>query len=231
MPSAQEVYDDLVMAAQKHAPRFKVISKDDSKLHRLIGFFSKLYKTDYWTTIGSTVAHPVGTDPVIGWRTIPHEGRHAIQAKKVSEPIFLFAYLLGHFAWAIIGLLFLLAISIPLWVKVNWWSGLIPLSAFLLVSPIPFAYFRYLWEKEAYTLSIAMEYWTTGQVTDRYLNRQADQFVTWLYWWMWPFGRTSMNNKFKQARDLVKSPVYLEDDYNREVYKVLEKHGLVRVPS
>jgi hypothetical protein len=228
LASAQAVYDDLVKTAQRFAPRFKVISKDDSWLHRSIGFFSKLYKTEYWTTIGSTVAHPVGFNPAIGWKTIPHEGRHAVQAKKVSEPIFLFAYLLGHFAWAIIGLLLLLTVSIPLWATVNWWSGLIPLSVFLLVSPIPFAYFRYRWEKEAYTLSIAMEYWTTGHVTDIFLERMADQFVKWFYGWMWPFGRSSMRKKLKQARELVKSPSFLEDDYNRSVLAVLKKHSLVR---
>ena len=227
MSSAQAIYEDIVATTQRFAPRFKVISKDDSRLHRAIGFFSKLYKYAYWTTIGSTVAHPVGINPVVFWKTIPHEGRHGIQAKKVSEPVFLFAYLLGHFVWAIIGLLLLLTVSIPLWTEVNWWSGLIPLSVFLLVSPIPFAYFRYRWEKEAYTLSIAIQHWTAGQVNDLYLEAMVNQFVTWVYGWMWPFGRASMMKKLKQAREEVKTAAYLEDDYNRAIYEILKKHNQV----
>lgn len=233
MPNDQDTFDALVKTAQRFAPKFKVISKQESWLHRLIGFFNKLYMTQYWTTVGSTVAYPVGNDryPAAGWRTIPHEGRHAIQAK-FSEFLFVLLYLCGHFLWFIVGAFLAAVVSLPLWLKVNWWAGLLPLSIILLASPIPFAYFRYRWEFEAYTLSIAIQYWTTGaKPSDANLDRIADQFVGWFYSWMWPFGRTSMMKKLRASRDLVMSDVYLKDEYNAAVLQTLKDCGQYRAPS
>ncbi len=227
MKTDQETFDALVATAKRFAPNFKVISKQDSWLHRTIGFFSKLYMTRYWTTVGATVAYPVGDKryPGIGWRTIPHEGRHAIQAR-FSGFLFVLLYLLGHSAWLIIGAVLTLAVSLPLWLKVGWLAGMPPLAVLVLASPVPFAYFRFKWELEAYGLSIALQYWTTGQVPDdTYLDGRADQFVKWFYWFMYPYGRKSMMRKLRAIRDKVVLGEFEKDKYHAAVLQTLKDCG------
>lgn len=230
--SDKETFDALVMTAKSFAPNFKVIPKNKHWLHKLIGAFSKLYMEQYWTTVGSTVAYPTGGDPYGSWEVIPHEGRHAIQAKRVSEFLFVFLYLMGHFTWFIIGALLTLIVSVPLWVKVSWWAGLIPLVTFLVASPVPFAFFRYRWEYEAYTMSIAVVYWRTGEMpSDDYLKHMSLQFTTWLYWFMWPFGSKSMMKRLRKARDTAMSPNYTKDKYNAAVLKAIKDCGHYRAPG
>ena len=83
---------------QGYVPEFKVLNKADSKLQRFIGkamFFNKGYMTNFYTTIGYTTYRPIGAagEPW-EWEILLHEGKHAIQAKKLTRPLMGALYLL-----------------------------------------------------------------------------------------------------------------------------------------
>lgn len=233
METKQQTFERLVKTSQKFAPKFRVVSKADHWLHKAIGWVLRTFKlnqsymTDYWTTLGATTAYPLEETPgehFNSWKVVPHEGLHAQQARKISNFLFAALYLLGTPVYAV-----LLLACWPFFVWLPWWSGLIYIGAVaLLCSPIPSSWFRYKWERDAYFLSIAIDYWTNGSVSDQQLERIADQFVTSQYFWMWPYGRKSLMKKLRQARALAESGEVLSDPFYRAVWEALKESGRVR---
>jgi len=168
-----------------------VIQKSGSLFHKVVGVLfgligNKAYMHQFWTTINYTTAAPKCYDDgydAESWKTVLHEGWHAIQRKKygIWFPIgYLFPQVLG-----IVGIICNVAL-----LSVGWWTPwvLIPL-AFLLPLPAPF---RALWEWEAYKISIACDFWHWGDIKEKALPKYVSgwlvaNFTGPSYYFMWPF--------------------------------------------
>lgn len=157
-------YDALVVALRREFPRFRIVRKDRSRLHRAIHYAlvgltlgrMRSYLDSYQTTIGSTLYVTCdwdAIDPDERYVTLRHEAIHLRQFRTFTLP-----------GMALLYLLF------PL--------------------PMGLAWFRAYFEKEAYaeTVRAAAEVW--GPEFPRraaYRRYVIDQFTGASYGWMWPF--------------------------------------------
>jgi hypothetical protein len=159
-----DLYDALVEALRREFPRFRIVRKDRSRLHRAIHYAllgltlgrMRSYLDGYQTTIGSTVyvtADWDGRDPLERYVTLRHEAIHLRQFRAFTLPGMALLYLL-----------------LPL--------------------PMGLAWFRAYFEKEAYAESVraAAEVWGPGFPRgDAYRRHVIAQFTGAAYGWMWPF--------------------------------------------
>lgn len=175
----------LTEKAKKHFPDLKVKYKNESYFMKFIGkllFFNKAFMENYTTTIGSTIYFPskefVDKNPIEAKAIFLHELVHVYDAKKINKYLFGFLYLFPQ-------ILFLLAIPMMFF---NMWFAL-PFLLFLL--PLP-AYFRMIFEKRAYKVSLYSAYhinrkyrhsFNLTHCKDFYLN----QFKNSSYYFMWVF--------------------------------------------
>jgi hypothetical protein len=78
----------------------KFVSKDDSRVMKLIGLLRPDFTKTYWTTVGNTIYYPTNVkDPYHKCHsdTVKHELVHVEQYRKLSVPLFLFLYLFVPF--------------------------------------------------------------------------------------------------------------------------------------
>ena len=157
-------YDALVEALRREFPRFRIVRKDHSPLHRAIHYAlvgltlgrMRSYLDDYQTTIGSTVYVTPDWDertPDERYVTMRHEAVHLRQFRTFTLPGMALLYVL-----------------LPL--------------------PMGLAWFRAYFEKEAYaeTVRAAAEVWGPEfPRREAYRRRVIDQFTGAAYGWMWPF--------------------------------------------
>jgi hypothetical protein len=157
-------YDALTSALRAEFPRFRIVRKDQSAVHRaihvaLIGLtFGRMrsYLGSFQTTIGRTVyvtADWDDWDPDRRYVTLRHEAIHLRQFRKFTLPGMALLYVL-----------------LPL--------------------PMGLAWFRAHFEKEAYAESIraAAEVWGPSYPRQpAYRNHVIAQFTGAAYGWMWPF--------------------------------------------
>lgn len=157
-------YDALVAALRVEFPRFQIVRKDQSRLHRAIHkalmviTFGRMttYLDSFQTTIGNTVYVTSDWDdwsPDHRYVTLRHEAIHLRQFRKFTLPGMAVLYLL-----------------VPL--------------------PMGLAWFRAYFEKEAYAESVraAAEVWGPEHPRrDSYRQHIIDQFMGPSYGWMWPF--------------------------------------------
>lgn len=157
-------YDALVLALRREFPRFRIVRKDHSPLHRTIHYAllgltlgrMRSYLDSYQTTIGCTLYVTCDwddLDPDERYVTLRHEAIHLRQFRTFTLPGMALLYVL-----------------LPL--------------------PMGLAWFRAYFEKEAYaeTLRAAAEVW--GPEFPRrasYRRHVIDQFTGASYGWMWPF--------------------------------------------
>jgi hypothetical protein len=157
-------YQALLDDIRREFPRFRVVDKRDSRLHRAIDRLLRIvtfgqmrsYLEGYQTTIGMRVY--VTSD----WATRSDEQRYVTMRHERVH--------LRQFA--------------------RWSTPLMGLCYVLLPLPAGLAFFRAHWEKAAYAESIraAAEVWGLAHVEDpRYRNHVIAQFTTASYGWMWPF--------------------------------------------
>lgn len=187
-------YEDLVVRVEAEFPRFKIIKKRDSPLHRMIhwGLFAitfgqmREYLDGYYTTLGSRL-YVTGDwddiDPDDRYITLCHEAVHMRQFRRWTPPL--------------MGLFYLL---FPL--------------------PMGLAWFRARFEKEAYaeTLRASVEVYGLDYVRrESVRDRIIGQFTSASYGWMWPF-RQSMERwydrvvaELEAAEALTEPPVEGED--------------------
>lgn len=157
-------YAELVERVEAEFPRFRIIKKRDSRLHRMIhwGLFAitfgqmREYLDGYYTTLGSRLYVTDSwdeIDPDDRYITLCHEVVHMRQFRRWTPPL--------------MGLLYLL---FPL--------------------PMGLAWFRARFEKEAYAETLrataevyGIDHIRRGSVKDRIIG----QFTSASYGWMWPF--------------------------------------------
>ena len=168
-------YDALVETLRAEFPRFRIVRKDSSRLHRAIHHALRAltlgrmtsYLDSFQTTIGYTVYVTPGWDrlePDERYVTLRHEAIHLRQFRTFSVP----------------GM-FVLYVLLPL--------------------PMGLAWFRAHFEKAAYAESIraAAEVW--GRDFPRspgYRRHVIEQFTGASYGWMWPF-RASLERWYDQV--------------------------------
>ncbi|MBA3391757.1 MAG: hypothetical protein H0T89_03885 [Deltaproteobacteria bacterium] len=157
-------YDSLVEALRAEFPRFRIVRKDQSPLHRAIHYaligltFGRMrsYLDSFQTTIGRTVYVTADWDdwePDRRYITLRHEAIHLRQFRTYTLPGMALLYVL-----------------LPL--------------------PMGVAWFRAYFEKEAYAESIRAAAEVHGSDYPRrteYRNYVIDQFMGPSYGWMWPF--------------------------------------------
>ncbi|MCX5747708.1 MAG: hypothetical protein NT062_35030 [Proteobacteria bacterium] len=161
-------YAQLVATLADEIPGFRVVRKDQSRLHRTIHYaligltFGQMrtYLTDFQTTIGKTVYVTSDWDAWTAdhrYVTLRHEAIHLRQFRR----------------YTLVGMA-LLYLFVPL--------------------PMGLAWCRAAFEREAYAESIraAAEVWGAAYPRrTEYRRHIIDQFVGASYGWMWPF-RTSL---------------------------------------
>ena len=157
-------YDTLVADLRKEFPRFRIVRKDRSPLHRAIHYAlvgitfggMRSYLDSYQTTIGSTVYVTSDWDDWAADRryvTLRHEAIHLRQFRRFTLPGMALLYVL-----------------LPL--------------------PLGLAWFRAYFEKEAYaeTIRVSAEVYGRDYPSDTEFRRHIiDQFMGPSYGWMWPF--------------------------------------------
>jgi len=159
-------YDALVQALRAEIPGFRIVRKQDSRLHRAIDVALRAvtlgrmrdYLEMYQTTIGRTVYVTSDWDDWPADRryvTLRHEAIHLRQFRKLTLPVMAVLYLL-----------------VPL--------------------PMGLAYCRARFEMEAYaeTIRATAEVWGAGAASAPQLRAHVvAQFLGASYGWMWPFRR------------------------------------------
>lgn len=210
---------DLV---RKWVPGFKVISKQESRLHRIIAKIlamtgNKRYLDGFFTTIGYTVGVPSRSKDY--WDVLFHEGRHAIDAKKISRLLFGFLYLLPITMFPVfVGLSLLYS---------PWF--LIGLVCF---APLP-AIFRTVLELRGYKISLAICFWHTKNfnysIQDKVIENISKRFTGSDYYYMWPFG-SQIDRALDSWFYRLKSAEVLKDPYLMDIYNFMRDNGLLKNP-
>ncbi len=194
-------------------PEWRVVAIAESKLHSFIAkivspFFD--YMRNSWTTFGYTAAHPHGASQE--WLSRPHEGLHALQAKRWSRPLFLFLYL---FPQSLFPLFILLSFLSP------WW-----LLGLLCLAPIP-APFRAYWELKGYELDVLILTWIKNDTVDQYIEYFVnDVFSGSTYYFMAPF-KSMIRERLLAAKRVAENwhneeySDHLRTPYISSIYKIL----------
>lgn len=163
-------YEALVEALRREFPRFRVVKKHESRLHRAIDValrvitFGKMtaYLDSYQTTIGNTVY--VTRD----WDEWSVDHRYIVMRHEA-------VHIRQFHRYTLIGMS-LLYLLVPL--------------------PLGLAYFRARFEKEAYAESIRVTAELRGIAEARRMREHIiAQFTGPSYGWMWPF-RASLDRWF-----------------------------------
>jgi len=175
-------YETLVAALRAEFPRFRIVRKDRSALHRAIHYgllvvtFGRMrsYLDSFQTTIGRTVYVTADWDdwePDRRYVTLCHEAIHLRQFRAFTLPGMALLYL-----------------CVPL--------------------PMGLAWFRAYFEKQAYAESIraAAEVWGPDYPrAPGYRRHLIDQFVGPSYGWMWPF-RAGLERWYDQVLATIAAP-------------------------
>ncbi len=157
-------YDTLVEALRAEFPRFRIVRKDRSPLHKAIHYalvaltFGRMrtYLDSFQTTIGRTVYVTSDWDewdPDRRYVTLRHEAVHLRQFRTYTLPGMAVLYV-------------------------------------LLPVPMGLAWCRAYFEKQAYaeTIRAAAEVWGTAYArSQEHRTHVIEQFLGASYGWMWPF--------------------------------------------
>lgn len=207
---------NVLNVATQYIPQLKIAYKDQSTFMKLLSkilFFNPNFMTQYTTTIGYTIYYPsqsfVNNYTASSFFIFAHELVHMLDEKKISRILFGSLYLLPQ-------LLILLAIPFAfIW---GWWA----LLFVLLGAPLP-AYFRMLFERRAYMVSIYVmkklnDKCSYGIDLDSQTQFFLQQFKNSGYYYMWLF--SNLDAQFATALAAVKNN---ERPYVDPVFDVIDQ--------
>jgi hypothetical protein len=198
-------FAEIVATAKLTFPNLKISFKDSSWFMKLIGtilFFTPGFMTKYITTIYPTIYFPNQSyinnseNPISASTVLLHELTHCHDAKSMNSIIFGLLYMSPLVLVIPSILLFLVS-----------WKVALPV-ALLFASPVP-AYFRMIFEKRAYMVSI----YANAAICKKYgwipnfVEQEANiitQFTSSAYYFMWPFTK-SLTSDFDAAVKAVQS--------------------------
>lgn len=176
--------DQFLKVIEQQVPGFRLTFKDETLLHKVLGWllkpFNPRYMTNFTTTLGKTVSFPSRTwyeeNPSRAFSILAHELVHLVDYQ-THGVWFSLSYLLPQ----LLALPLLLAGVLGLvW---SWW-GLLPLVLGLLcLIPFP-APWRAKWEGRGYAMSMAVTYWASGAIPGAQKEMIAHNFYGPSYYFM-----------------------------------------------
>ena len=225
MTDHAEMFDSLQVAIEKRIPGFQVCYKDENFVSKLLGvlvfIFNPKYMKTYTTTRYPKVYFPtrkfVTSDLKRAWKILAHEYVHLWD--RYHKPAFNFTYLLPQ-----IGAFLALPAILAVWFS-NWF--LLFLVALILVLPWP-ASARRNAELRGYTMSMAINFWRYGTVSEDTKVWITENFTGWSYYKMWPF---NMRKQIDAAvKDITNGAVFKWEHAEpyKEVHDLMQEKGLTR---
>jgi len=192
MANSMETFEDMTALVQKQIPQMEIRFKNESRLMKVLGVllwvFNPKFMTDYVTTLYPHVYYPsrefLEKDPWVSTKILAHEFVHLWDRKR-DGPWFSVSYLLPQLFTTIpvLALVVVAFFSFPykMWVMVG--LGVLALAC---LAPWP-SIGRTTIELRGYTVSLGVNYWRYGNLTQRNKDWIALQFTGWPYYKMWPF--------------------------------------------
>lgn len=211
---------------EEHVPGFKVIFKDESTLHRVIGFvtkpFNPKYMTNFTTTLGKTVSFPsrawMESNPLRAFSILAHEFVHLADYQKHGV-WFSLSYLLPQ----LLALpLFLLGGLGLLWTS---WSLLLLVLGGLCLAPWPSPW-RSRWEARGYAMSMAVTFWSTGAIPGAQKTLIAKNFYGPSYYYM-TWGEDKALTLLNEKEEVVLRHIIEDEDVYFVVQAFMQEQGLL----
>lgn len=211
------ISDKVLKKAKEFFPDLEIRYKDESTLMKILGkvlFFNKSFMTNFTTTLGSKVYFPnkkfVDLRPLSSLVVLLHELVHVNDSKKWTQVLFSFLYMFP-LALAVVFLPLLLVS----------WKIFLPLLVLSLL-PLP-AYFRMIFEKRAYLVSLyVLHQLSVKKEFNTNLDTAAasylENFKDSSYYFMWPF--KSLEKDFADAVVKVKAG---QKPYEDPVFEMIDK--------
>ena len=213
------ILQQLETGIKKRVPDFEIHYKDESRLMRALGIlllpFNRQFMTRFTTTVGAKVYFPsraeVDKHPRAYWEVLAHEYVHILDYER-QKFWFKTSYLFPQL-FAVMAVLVLCA-PISVWFL----SALAALGA---LGPWPSPW-RTRWEMRGYTMTMAINYWRKGEVSDYTKERIGQQFWGWNYYKM-SWSKKKVRRKLDaQADRILTGAVYGDSPAYGEVRALLE---------
>lgn len=217
-----KIYSALKALAAQEFKGFEIRYKDQSILMRALNMvvrvFNRRFMSDFITVIGNKVYFPTrdfekrrGT-----WKTLAHEMVHMEDRK--NSALFGWLYLFPQ-------VLFPLCVVVHAALGSAWWYYLLSL---VFLAPLP-APFRMRSEAKAYAMTMAIEYWMTGQVTAFHKNYILRNFSGPNYYYMWPFRAHAAKVLDEYMAQVISRRAFSRSSMAMfpKVFSVLKEHGVV----
>jgi len=211
------ISETVLAKAKEFFPDLEIKYKDESTLMKIVGrilFFNKSFMTNFTTTLGSTIYFPnkkfEQLRPISALVILLHELVHVHDSKKWSRILFSFLYLFPlTLAVLLLPFLFLS------------WKIFLPLII-LSLCPVP-AYFRMLFEKRAYLVSLYCTY--QFSIKKQFTTNLDNAAVSYLsnfkdssYYFMWTF-----KNLDKEFADAIVKVRAGQKPYEDPVFEMIDK--------
>lgn len=210
----------MIDLCKKEVPDFDIQYKDSSRLMKFLNFFARIFNkefmTRYTTTMNTTVYFPSKAALLERQETyaevLAHELVHMKERLAIGGPIYFLRYAFPQIL-TVLALFSVLAF-------VNLWF-LLFLVFLLALLPLPAPGRRDI-ELRGYTMSMAVDYWKTGVITDAAFEWYAKQFSGPNYYFMWPWHQSAIHN-LKLKAIAVRTGDLLEDPMCEAVYNIFKK--------
>lgn len=210
---------DMINLCHLKVPGFEIRFKNLSPWMKFLNFFAQFFNKDfmthYTTTTGSVVYVPSKAkllEDQEGFAAVlAHELVHMTERQQTG----LIPYFLQYAFPQILAALALLIFG-------AFWSPWFLLALLFLLALVPWpAYWRKEIELRGYTMSMAVQFWTTNDIRDDLLLWYAKQFTGSAYYFMWPWHENIML-LLKRRSYRIRSGVILKDPLFRQVYDIMK---------
>ena len=218
-----ELFEKLI---EQHIPGFRLEFKDESKLHRFLGFllkpFNPKYQTNFTTTLGKTVSFPSRTwmqeSPLRAFSILAHEFVHLVDYQK-------------HGLWFSASYLLPQLLSLPLLalglLGLLWtgWASLLFIPAALCLVPWPSPW-RSKWEARGYAMSLAVTFWATGAIPGAQKILIAKNFYGPSYYYM-TWGEERALTLLDEKEQVVLKHIIEDEDVYQIVQAFMQEQSLM----
>lgn len=198
----------MIKLCRQEVPGFEIKFKNQSVWMKFLNFFAQVFSpnfmTTYTTTTGSTVYLPneelLFAEQRMCAEILAHELVHMVERRQQGAILnglrYLFPQILASLA------LFSVLATWNLWF-------LLCLIFLLTLAPLPAPGRREI-ELRGYTMTMAIEYWETGGISDEMFEHVAKQFVGPAYYFMWPWRENTMH-RIKMRAQAIRTNEVLKD--------------------
>lgn len=207
-------------------PGFELAWKNESLFHRVLGWlmwpFNPKYMTSYTTTMYPRVWFVSKADyeakPLASFLILAHERVHLLDTQ--SQPFwFRLSYLLPQ-----VLAVPLLVVGVVLAVTLGWWSIIAFIFALGALFPWP-SRWRVRWEQRGYAMSMAVRFWTTGDLPFSTKEAIRKQFLGSAYFWM-AGDAVAIDKWLMVTSNAIRTGTIQEDPVYGAVYRFLRSRNL-----